>query len=280
MSEPEAAQEPTMEEILASIRRIISEDENSRETAETQHATEDVAEETAAEAENAYEAPAQEWGHDTAADMPEEAPVRETYAAYEAPEARDRDWANERETSNPNEEQYASVGQVFTGGDDNDYEDFEDEDDTVVDFEPESHEVNFEAATEEDAVAFQEFDEPGSEQETVAEVEESVVAFEPQSAELETADVFGQEGGFESAAREAVEEQVLSAETEAQVASLMGQLSQVGDAASDDGDPAISVEEVVRDMVRPMLQTWLDDNLPTLVEQIVEREIKRVMRAR
>jgi cell pole-organizing protein PopZ len=36
MSDPKAEQEPTMEEILASIRRIISEDGDEEEAAETE----------------------------------------------------------------------------------------------------------------------------------------------------------------------------------------------------------------------------------------------------
>ncbi len=36
--------------------------------------------------------------------------------------------------------------------------------------------------------------------------------------------------------------------------------------------------EMVRDMIRPMLKTWLDDNLPILVERLVRAEIERVAR--
>lgn len=38
------------------------------------------------------------------------------------------------------------------------------------------------------------------------------------------------------------------------------------------------VEEAVRDMLRPMLKTWLDDNLPVIVERLVRVEIERVAR--
>jgi hypothetical protein len=38
------------------------------------------------------------------------------------------------------------------------------------------------------------------------------------------------------------------------------------------------VEQAVRDMLRPMLQCWLDDNLPTMVERLVRTEIERVAR--
>jgi len=39
-----------------------------------------------------------------------------------------------------------------------------------------------------------------------------------------------------------------------------------------------SLDQVAEDMLRPMLQEWLDDNLPTLVERLVREEIERVAR--
>jgi cell pole-organizing protein PopZ len=43
---------------------------------------------------------------------------------------------------------------------------------------------------------------------------------------------------------------------------------------------ARSLEDLVREMLRPMLKTWLDDNLPGLVERLVRAEIERVSRGR
>ena len=43
---------------------------------------------------------------------------------------------------------------------------------------------------------------------------------------------------------------------------------------------ARSLEDVVKDMMRPMLRDWLDDNLPPLVERLVREEIQRVSRGR
>jgi len=39
-----------------------------------------------------------------------------------------------------------------------------------------------------------------------------------------------------------------------------------------------TIEELVKDMLRPMLKDWLDRNLPPLVERYVEREIVRLTR--
>ena len=37
-----------------------------------------------------------------------------------------------------------------------------------------------------------------------------------------------------------------------------------------------SLEGMVRDMLRPMLAQWLDDNLPDMVEKLVKAEIARI----
>ncbi len=39
-----------------------------------------------------------------------------------------------------------------------------------------------------------------------------------------------------------------------------------------------SLEDMAQEMLRPMLQDWLDDNLPKLVERLVREEIERVAR--
>lgn len=41
-----------------------------------------------------------------------------------------------------------------------------------------------------------------------------------------------------------------------------------------------TLEDLVREMLRPLLKTWLDDNLPSLVERLVRAEIERVSRGR
>jgi cell pole-organizing protein PopZ len=37
-------------------------------------------------------------------------------------------------------------------------------------------------------------------------------------------------------------------------------------------------DSMMRDMLRPMLKSWLDDNLPAIVERLVREEIQRVAR--
>ena len=43
---------------------------------------------------------------------------------------------------------------------------------------------------------------------------------------------------------------------------------------------ARTLEDLVKEMLRPMLKNWLDDNLPSLVERLVRAEIERVTRGR
>lgn len=39
-----------------------------------------------------------------------------------------------------------------------------------------------------------------------------------------------------------------------------------------------TIEDMVGDMLRPLLKQWLDANLPAMVQQIVEREVKKLTR--
>jgi hypothetical protein len=59
-------------------------------------------------------------------------------------------------------------------------------------------------------------------------------------------------------------------------ASAFGQLSAaIGMPRSDR-----TLEDVVRELLRPLLQQWLDSNLPGIVQQAVEAEVERIARGR
>jgi len=58
-----------------------------------------------------------------------------------------------------------------------------------------------------------------------------------------------------------------------QVAAAFGELSEAFAASR-----RRSFDELAEEMLRPMLQDWLDNNLPTLVERLVREEIERVAR--
>jgi cell pole-organizing protein PopZ len=59
-------------------------------------------------------------------------------------------------------------------------------------------------------------------------------------------------------------------------ASAFGQLS----AAIAMPPSGLTLEDVVRDMLRPLLQQWLDANLPGIVQNAVEAEVERIARGR
>ena len=41
------------------------------------------------------------------------------------------------------------------------------------------------------------------------------------------------------------------------------------------GENGRTLQDVIKDLSRPLLMSWLDDNLPSLVEGIVRAEIER-----
>jgi cell pole-organizing protein PopZ len=43
-------------------------------------------------------------------------------------------------------------------------------------------------------------------------------------------------------------------------------------------DSGRTVEQFIEDIMRPMLRDWLDENLPPLVERIVQKEIQKIVR--
>jgi cell pole-organizing protein PopZ len=41
-----------------------------------------------------------------------------------------------------------------------------------------------------------------------------------------------------------------------------------------------TLEDIVRETLRPMLKSWLDENLPRVVERMVQAEVERITRGR
>ena len=67
---------------------------------------------------------------------------------------------------------------------------------------------------------------------------------------------------------------LMSARADAAVASAFGQLATMLPGSSR------TIDELVEDLLRPMLHDWLDANLPVMVERLVREEIERVSRGR
>ena len=70
-----------------------------------------------------------------------------------------------------------------------------------------------------------------------------------------------------------IAERLLSPQSHASVSTAFNAL-----ASSTAPHVSPSLEDFVREMLRPMLKSWLDENLPALVERLVRQEIERVAR--
>ena len=75
---------------------------------------------------------------------------------------------------------------------------------------------------------------------------------------------------------ELVDDKLLSDEVEEVSVAAMSELTTVlaANAAVGDGDQTL--EQLLKDVLRPILKQWLDDNLPKLVDRIVREEVERI----
>jgi uncharacterized protein len=208
MNEPKTQQEPSMEEILASIRRIISEDEPAEgekaEASPDAQDTDDVLELT-----------------EIAEEAPEEAP--EEVAALPEP------------LEEPEEE-------------------------------PVAEEIDFDAPldeTEDDLELREEAEIPE---------EQPVLAVAPEPDPVPVAEPIAA----------VVESTLIGAEpaqtTTGSLASLVAAVDRAQGGAQL-GDANRTIEDLVKEVMRPMIREWLDENLPGLVDRLVRREIERLSRS-
>lgn len=77
-------------------------------------------------------------------------------------------------------------------------------------------------------------------------------------------------------------ERILSSETSGAAATAFAHLAAASREARAEGELAIgagdrTLEEIVRDTLRPLMRVWLDQHLPGLVERLVREEIARVV---
>ncbi|WBQ14318.1 DUF2497 domain-containing protein [Hyphomonadaceae bacterium BL14] len=207
MAQESADQEPTMEEILASIRRIINEDDEAKPA-------EQSAPEPQADASSEPEAAASE---------PEPEPDPE-------PEAMDMamDEEDVLELTDRIEDDALSGGTTPMAIAD---------DLMIVDREDELE------------------DEPEPAPEPVAAAPRPAPVSEP----------------------DADDDLLVDAAPASLAAGMFAALSDNLRVSSDQGQ---TLEGIVREMMRPMLKKWLDDNLPSIVEEKVQAEVERIARRR
>ena len=72
------------------------------------------------------------------------------------------------------------------------------------------------------------------------------------------------------------DEPLIATATADSAASAFGQLARTVSMPSD----GKSLEDVVRELLRPLLKTWLDQNLPEIVQARVDAEVARIARSR
>jgi cell pole-organizing protein PopZ len=79
-----------------------------------------------------------------------------------------------------------------------------------------------------------------------------------------------------------VRERIVSTATSGAAAAAFAQLGTLPRDRRREGEMPLggaerTLEEIVRGMLRPMLQSWLDEHLPDIVERLVREEIARVV---
>jgi cell pole-organizing protein PopZ len=113
-----------------------------------------------------------------------------------------------------------------------------------------------------------------SEQPAPQEAEEMNVTFADPVVEAPAARAMPEERSAMSEERNTADS-LLSETTSQATANVMAQLAR-HTAINDEGHDGLTIENIVREMLKPMLRDWLDKNLPDLVQKMVARELDRI----
>ena len=238
MTQPAKVQEPSMEEILASIRRIIADDEAKPAAAEKP-----VSPPAAAKPAVMKDIP-------PSAIAPAPRPAAAPKPAPPAPPPH----APEPAVSNNQDDIDAMLASLDAATPEADIRPAQPEPDADV------FELTDEMALPEPAPA------PAAATFSKVEPQDDIEFTEAKASRRQPA----YEPSFESAAPA---RPILSHSTVSAVESAFNSL-----ANTVLSNNARTLEDLVKEMLRPMLKSWLDDNLPGLVERIVKAEIERVSR--
>lgn len=118
--------------------------------------------------------------------------------------------------------------------------------------------------------------EPENEAAQHADAADEQPQFEAETAEADTSNAnadFDPEAAVNVTAEADIDESLLSSAVADRVAESFDSLSTVVL-----NQTPRTMEDLVRDMLRPMLKSWLDENLPPLVERLVRVEIDQIRR--
>jgi uncharacterized protein len=273
MTQPAKVQEPSMEEILASIRRIIADDEAKPPVTDKPAAVAAPAP-TPAPAKPDRPAPVVAAPKPAvmadippskipaavaaAAKAPAPAPVPPPSPApppAPAPAATDSNGQDDIDALLSGLDEATSVDEIRPAIDPvhDDIEVLELTDDMAVPSAPPQRQPSFHKVDPQDDLEFSES--------AASRAINRAPPYEPPS--------------FESAAAPPPSQPILSQSTVSAVESAFNTLAHTVLSSN-----ARTLEDLVKEMLRPMLKSWLDDNLPGLVERIVKAEIERVSRGR
>jgi len=79
---------------------------------------------------------------------------------------------------------------------------------------------------------------------------------------------------------ESAAERIVSETTSTATTAALGELSRAVDEKASRlrlGEGDATVSDIVKELIRPMLREWIDQNLPTIVERVVRREIQKLV---
>lgn len=305
-SQRDGDNEPSMEEILASIRKIISEDSEANQSRSAQHTEKqehtDRAESTGSETSDPAESP-----RPTESMDPAESSEPRDEGVLELTEEVPSDTAEEE----TDKESALGPGPVFDArnlGLEDDGEDdraeVASEGDGVLDLEEDAEDVDDpaaaratareparpgEAESERDAMVHSGGaggDEPGHDDSLSDEdleapsasgdfANDAVGVNDPREDDDMTANTGG--------AAEPRRESFLSDEASGSATAALSELARAANARDfGEGAPKSDADRIleglVREALRPQLKAWLDENLPGLVERIVREEVRRMSR--
>lgn len=229
----QAQKEPTMEEILSSIRKIIADDDAPAQgAAEADVITEDEL--------DVFE------DFDVSESSADDSVIESEEDVLAAISQSMESVTEELEADVPEAEPVADVEPFDLTVEEDDFETFADDDfDGVEDFS--ETEDSFEPVAE-DAPAMEAAPEP----QPVFDVQEETPMSAKPAPLTDTATVTAAAGA-------------------------LGKLLSNVEFGEDAGG-ATTIEGLVREMMRPMLKEWLDENLPGIVEKHVEAEVQRIAR--
>ena len=250
MTQPAKVQEPSMEEILASIRRIIADDEGKPSAAEKA---------VPAPEPPRAEKPAAPAAKPVMNDIPPSRIPAAVAAAAKAPPP-----AAAPSAAAPASNNQDDIDALLAGLD---------ETTTPEEVRPAQPEPEVLELTDDMAVA-PPISAPSAATASFRKVDpqDDIDFVQPASRAAPKAPAAAYDSpAFEATARQAI----LSQNTVNSVESAFNAL-----ANTVLSNNARTLEDLVKEMLRPMLKSWLDDNLPALVERIVKAEIERVSRGR